>query len=380
MASLYGLPSPVQTKPRLPKPTWGPPTGGTRGGGLQPSLTAHTSPLTTQYGANPAAMQRALASYAKPKRPRTAGTTPGINPNAPQPQPGATMGGGVGGYQPGPVVLPQAGGTTTTPHPAPTPTPQPTQAQLQQRQQDAINAAIAADPRYLAQNPLWAAEQNQLYARYGINPDGTWASRSTDPYSVYNTLRTQADQSTANAQASANASGALFSGANAAMVARGQDAFNRNLSDAYNSYLSQMQGITSDQNALRGTIANEFMQNHPELYGTTLPTGTLPGGQGSGVSVTDGTNTSQNGSSTITGQGTVAGTIRQNTAQSAALNRAAQNQLAVLRNQTGNSQATLTALYAYLKQHHGGTDFDPAILRMYQAYANDLRARVRSGK
>lgn len=95
-----------------------------------------------------------------------------------------------------------------------------------------------------------------LAAQYGIAP-GDISAANSNPYSVTAQLRNQLAGDNTNIQRTANAHGALFSGANAAQTANEQQASGQRSYNALQTLQGQIAGIGSnDTTALTGAYGN----------------------------------------------------------------------------------------------------------------------------
>jgi len=314
VAALYGVPG-VQKAPRVKKPKMvGPQTlaaQGSRGGGLQPAFRAASPNLSTQTGNTAQAFantQSALATSAQTGAQRSAptqatwslvggsGATPAAPPATPI-APGAFAPPGYAGVQPvnppplgypaggaglakpvlptQPVAVVAPGGATPgQPSGGGAVAPSgPTAPASPAAATPDAGALFDSDPRTMALMAWIAQQRGALSAQYGLiprivngqqakdangNPIYDWAASNDAPYSVYNTLTNQFGQQLQNVQNNANASGALFSGATAAGGSRAEQAYNRNLYDAMNTFLTTNAGFDKQR-------ADLFSQLYPEL-------------------------------------------------------------------------------------------------------------------
>lgn len=264
---------------------------GSRGGGLQPAFRAAAPSLSRHQGNTPqafAATQRAVATAAQTGGQRAQPMS--YAPTPPLPYPGATptptvppvppavvgtptgpasSSGGIPAGPPAgtpPIRLPGAAGLggiiPGIVNPPKPPEPTPTAAAL-----------FDSDPRTMALRAWIAGQRGSLQAQYGLvprivngqqavdangNPIFDWTSSADTPYSVYNTLNTQLEQQQQNVQNASNNAGALFSGATAAGASRASSAYNRNLTDALNTFRSNYTGYDKQMSDL-------FTQLYPEL-------------------------------------------------------------------------------------------------------------------
>lgn len=112
-----------------------------------------------------------------------------------------------------------------------------------------------------------------LAAQYGIAP-GDISAANSNPYSVVAQLRNQLAGDNTSIQRTANAHGALFSGANAAQTANEQQAGGQRSYNALETLQNQIAGIgNSDTTALTGAYGNLTAQ---ALADQTIPAPAAP--------------------------------------------------------------------------------------------------------
>jgi hypothetical protein len=202
-----------------------------------------------------------------PKPPRI--PQPDPHPSVPKPDPAPPWPGGgeMGPVRPGPfgVAPPPPRGVVAptppaTPPPAAAPPPTPPVAP----QPPDFNAYYTSDPRYLQQNPVYAAMESAIYAQYGWVPDGrggyTQQSRADNPYSVANQLARSLSQNSAGIMNQANARGTLFSGAQAAGQNQATDAYNQALNQAALGMKDELLGVADQRAALINSLYPDYLE------------------------------------------------------------------------------------------------------------------------
>lgn len=130
-------------------------------------------------------------------------------------------------------------------------------------------ALAKADPRFLAMNPQFAAQENANMARYGYvkGPDGKYreATAAENPYSPIVGWREGFKGDFANLQGNQAARGILFSGGNVSQSKGLAEGVERNIFKNQIDFNDADLAIGANRNNLINSIISDMLE-HPEDY------------------------------------------------------------------------------------------------------------------
>jgi hypothetical protein len=133
--------------------------------------------------------------------------------------------------------------------------------------QDRFKAWYQTDPRYLMQNPQFAAQRSGIYAQYGWMPDGKGGYRKTtaaeNPFSQIQALSNALSGNSQAIQNSANSRGLLFSGAQVQGQQNAGTAYEKQLADAQKAFQSALSGVNTDESNLITSLYPDYLKTAP---------------------------------------------------------------------------------------------------------------------
>lgn len=159
---------------------------------------------------------------------------------------------------------------------------------------------VYADPEWLRANPGLISKFSQILTDYGIVPDAATlaqyglgslfdpsvsAAATKNPYSKAALLKNQLSGDLTNNATSANARGALFSGAFQNMQDASGRAYQQNYAGLGSQELGGLLGLQGNQNDLYNSIFGRLLSNPVAADTTAYPQASQPAAVGAGLPV-----------------------------------------------------------------------------------------------
>lgn len=178
-----------------------------------------------------------------------------------------------------PIGHPMPGTTPATPKPPTAPKPPKPAAPKPTPPADPFKAWYMTDPRFLQQNPLFAAQEGQTYAQYGWNPilnahgvqvrdshgnpEYRQQTAAENPYSAVNQLAQALAGNSQRIQESANSRGLLFSGAQAQQQQNATSDYDKQLDSTRRAFEQALGGINQQRANLITSLYPDYLKTAP---------------------------------------------------------------------------------------------------------------------